>query len=128
MGMLDTIKDAKDIPAAVPLEVPEWGVVLHLRLPPADEYFDYQELLLAVNNGKRPFRDAQIEYLRMVAADENGVRIFKTDEGFDVLKSKSGKVVSRVCSDAAVALKDPLLMDEEVAEEAQEDFTETKSS
>jgi len=122
MGLLDKIRKAGDI-RRVAYEVKDWGVTVWFVTPSAHDHFSFQQHMngLRESGGTVEVADFVLSYLRMVVCDENGERLFASDDDFEVLKSKSGPVISELWLAAQDALKDPMLG----GDDGVEDFPET---
>jgi hypothetical protein len=129
-GLLDKIRGADDV-RKVAYDVEDWGVTVYFVTPTSTAYFEYQQFMVAkrreANQAGRDTLSAEQSaevaqaYLSMVVCDESGNRIFDSEEGMEVLRAKSGPVITNLWLTAQDMLKDPMAG----GDDGVEDFPET---
>lgn len=123
MSIKDTILAADDVQTET-VEVPEWGLTLHVRGMTGSERDQFEQSLMVERGGRRVMDTANIRAKAVVRClvDDDGRRVF-ADGDANELGSKSAAVLERIY-DVAARLSG--LRDEDVAAREQ-DFTTTGS-
>jgi hypothetical protein len=94
---LDQILAANDMGLLGPINVPEWGGDVYIRVMSVGERDSYERKWI----GKREtgIENFRAEYLSRCLCDDKGALLFTRDK-VDLLASKSGAVVSRLFDQA----------------------------